>query len=72
MNEAYKNGCRDATAKSMEDKINDLYEAFFFGKDCFTVRVSTLEMWMRLLGGAVALFVAPIVVILVAKVFFGL
>jgi hypothetical protein len=36
------------------------------------VRVSTLEMWMRLLGGAVALFVAPIIVILIAKVFFGL
>jgi hypothetical protein len=71
-NEAYKDGARDMKAKSMEEKINDMYEAFFIGKDCFTARVSNLELEMRLLGGVLAAVVAPVIVVLVAKVFFGI
>lgn len=69
---AYQAGCRDAKTKSMEQKIDDMYEAFFIGKDCFTIRVSNLELWMKILGGVFVCIVAPLVVLLVAKVFFNI
>jgi len=71
-NASYQAGLRDAKALSMEEKIDCLYAAFFFGKDCFSTRVSTLETWQKVWGLVCSLFLAPIVVILVVKVFFGI
>lgn len=67
----YQAGCRDARAKSMEEKVNDIYELLFTGKDCMTIRVSNLELWMKVLGAVFTLIMAPLVVLLAAKVFFG-
>jgi hypothetical protein len=68
----YQAGCRDAKSKSMEEKIDELYGAFFIGRDCFTIRVTSLELWMKIFSGVFTMIVAPVIVILVAKVFFGL
>lgn len=71
-NASYRAGLRDAKALSMEEKIDQMYDAFFLGKDCYNTRVSTLEIWQKVWGLVCSLFLAPLVVILAAKVFFGI
>jgi hypothetical protein len=70
-NADYLAGCRDAKAKSMEENVNDIYELLFTGKDCMTIRVSNLELWMKVLGVVFTIIISPLIVLLVAKVFFG-
>lgn len=71
-NASYQAGLRDAKALSTDEKIDRLYTAFFFGKDCYNTRISNLEIWQKVWGLVCSLFLAPIVVVLVAKVFFGI
>ena len=66
---AYQAGMQAAKAMSVEDKIDAIYNRLFIDKDCFSVRVSSLEQWMKALGVIATFIIAPVMVALVLKVF---